>query len=500
MFNKLRKTVKETAIYSIGNIASKLAGFILIPLFSETIDISLYGLLTLFEICFDIINPISNIGVENALMRWYYDDEAKGKEKSLYFTVFTFSVFSTLAVLLLSFLLMSNFTEAIFSSEVNRTLIIVFLSSSFLRLIVASPLTLLRIKQKAVKQTGMVVLGLIMTVTLTYVFLKFYKMELYGVFLASLISNGILLILLVPDILRNITIKIETELLKKMLNYSYPLVFAGLLTTVLILSDRYIIKYYYTLGDVGVYSLAYKISNIIKICITTSFMQSYVVSFFKGMSNVKESNRFLVKSMTYFVFIAIYLSLFIVYFGKEVLVVLSKGNQDYWQAYVLLPLLLVAVILSGLRQISSMPLRREKQTKLISLLSIGAAILNVVLNFIFIPQWGAHGAILSTIIAQLLVVVIYNVYLRRSHNIIIEYKRLFSLVFITSVIFTPLLFLNDIDLILRIPIKIAILISFPFILYVIGFYTKDELYRIKGAWVKWSDLSRLKNNISNIKK
>lgn len=500
MFNKLRSTVKETAIYSIGNIASKLAGFILIPLFSETIDIALYGLLTLFEICFDIINPISNIGVENALMRWYYDDEAKGKEKSLYFTVFLFSLISTIAVLLISFIIMSNFKASVFSSDVSNSLIVVFLFSSFLRLIVASPLTLLRIKQKAIKQTGMVLLALVMTVSLTYIFLKFYKMELYGVFLASLISNGILLLLLTPDIIKNIRIKIEKSLLKKMLNYSYPLVFAGLLTTVLILSDRYILKYYYTLGDVGVYSLAYKISNIIKICITTSFMQSYVVSFFKGMTNVKESNRFLVKSLTYFVFIAIYLSLFIVYFGKEVLVVLSKGNQDYWQAYVLLPLLLIAVVLSGVRQISSMPLRREKQTRLISIYSICAAVLNVALNFVFIPYWGAYGAIVSTIIAQLMVVVAYNLYLRRSYDIIVEYKRLISLVLLSFIVFIPLSFLNEINLLLRIPLKIIILTSFPFILYALGFYNKDELHRIKGAWYKWSKLSDLKKNISNIKK
>ena len=157
MFNKLRNTVKETAIYSIGNIASKLAGFVLIPLFSENISISLYGLLTLFEICFDIINPISNLGVENALMRWYYDKESDGKRKSLYFTVFIFSVFFTAVILLLSYVIMVNYKSAIFSADVNKSLIIIFLSSVFMRLIVASPLTLLRIKQKAIKQTAMVV-------------------------------------------------------------------------------------------------------------------------------------------------------------------------------------------------------------------------------------------------------------------------------------------------------------------------------------------------------
>jgi len=499
VFNKLRNTVKETAIYSIGNIASKLAGFVLIPLFAENISIALYGLLTLFEICFDIINPISNVGVENALMRWFYDKESDGKRKSLYFTVFVFSVLSTFVVLILAYILMTNYTSAIFSSDVNKSLILIFLSSVFMRLVVASPLTLLRIKQKAIKQTGMVVLGLVITVSLTYVFLQYYHMELYGVFLAQLLSNLVLLILLVPTVFNNIQFKLEKEILKKMLHYSYPLVFSGLLTTVLVLSDRYILKYYYSLGDVGVYSLAYKISNIVKICITTSFLQSYVVSYFKGMNDVKESDRFLVKSLTYFVFIACYLSLFIVYFGKEVLVVLSSGNKDYWQAYVLLPFLLVAVILAGVRQISSMPIRREKQTRLLSIYSICAAVLNLLLNFVFIPEWGAYGAVISTIISQLLVVVIYNLYLRNRYQIVIEYRRLFILVSLTLVVFVPLLFLNELNLFIRIPVKVFILVAYPFLLYIVSFYSKDELHRICGAWKKWSKLSDLKKNITKIK-
>jgi len=498
MFNKLRNTVKETAIYSIGNIASKLAGFVLIPLFSENISISLYGLLTLFEICFDIINPISNLGVENALMRWYYDKESDGKRKSLYFTVFIFSVFFTAVILLLSYVIMVNYKSAIFSADVNKSLIIIFLSSVFMRLIVASPLTLLRIKQKAIKQTAMVVFGLVITVSLTYVFLQYYHMELYGVFLAQLLSNTVLLVLLFPTVIKNIQVKIEKELLRKMLHYSYPLVFSGLLTTVLVLCDRYILKYYYGLGDVGVYSLAYKISNIIKICITTSFLQSYVVSYFKGMNNVKESDRFLVKSLTYFVFIACYLSLFIVYFGKEVLFVLSFGNKDYWQAYVLLPFLLIAVILAGVRQISSMPIRREKHTRLLSIYSMCAAVFNVLLNFVFIPRWGAYGATISTIISQLLVVVIYNLYLRNRYNIVLEYRRLLLLVVLTFAVFLPALFLNEVNLFVRIPIKICILAAYPFLLYLMSFYSKDELHRISGAWKKWSKLSDLKKNITKI--
>lgn len=499
MFNILRKTVKETAIYSIGNIASKLVGIVLLPLYSSSLDIALFGLLTLFEICFEIITPISNLGIDNALMRWYYDDEAKDKEKSLYFTVFTFSVICSFVILLLAYFIMLRFKAEIFSEGISPSLILIFLSSVFARLVVASPLTILRVQQKASRQTAAVVLGLLLNVGFAYLFLKYYGMGLYGIFLAQVIANGLLFVLLFPTILDNIKLHIEKALIVKMLKYSYPLVFSGLLTTILVLSDRYILKYYYTLGDVGVYSLAYKISNIIKICITTSFLQSYVISYFREMTDVKSSDRFLVKSLTYFLYISVYLSLFMVYFGKEILVVLTSGNEDYWQAYVLLPFLLIAVVLGGLSQISSMPMRREKHTKLLSICGVSAAVLNIILNFVFIPHWGAYGAVVSTIFSQLLVVLVYFYFLKNSYSIVVEYRRLLSIFLLAALIFIPSLFLGDISLILRLPMKLIILFSFPFILYILGFYNKDELHRIKGAWKKWSKLSNIKKNISNIR-
>jgi O-antigen/teichoic acid export membrane protein len=147
-----------------------------------------------------------------------------------------------------------------------------------------------------------------------------------------------------------------------------------------------------------------------------------------------------------------------------------------------------------------MPLRRDKRTKLLSIYSMIAAILNIGLNFIFIPRWGAYGATISTIIAQLLVVVIYNIYLRRSFSIFVEYRRLFTLVALTILMYIPLLYLNEIDLFLRIPMKIFIISAFPFLLYLLRFYSKEELNRIKGGWKKWSKLSDIKKNISKIKR
>ena len=48
-------------------------------------------------------------------------------------------------------------------------------------------------------------------------------------------------------------------------------------------------------------------------------------------------------------------------------------------------------------------------------------------------------------------------------------------------------------------VKLVILAGYPFLLYKWHFYDKDEWNNLKGAWKKWSDLRRLKENVKNVK-
>ena len=58
---------------------------------------------------------------------------------------------------------------------------------------------------------------------------------------------------------------------------------------------------------------------------------------------------------------------------------------------------------------------------------------------------------------------------------------------------------NDLHIVLRLIIKAACVIGFPFILYLFGFYEKAELQAIRGFVVKWSDFGNLGKNLRSLK-
>ena len=50
MFDKIKKTTKHTVIYSLGNLSNKVAGIVLLPLYTAYLTIADYGIFSIFEI------------------------------------------------------------------------------------------------------------------------------------------------------------------------------------------------------------------------------------------------------------------------------------------------------------------------------------------------------------------------------------------------------------------------------------------------------------------
>ena len=74
MENRVKYLIKNTAIFTIGNIATKLISFFLIPLYTNVLTTSEYGVVDLVITISTIAVPLLTLNVMEAVMRfnWYY--------------------------------------------------------------------------------------------------------------------------------------------------------------------------------------------------------------------------------------------------------------------------------------------------------------------------------------------------------------------------------------------------------------------------------------------
>jgi O-antigen/teichoic acid export membrane protein len=494
MLDKIKKTGKNTFVYSIGNIALKASGIILIPIYSKHLSIEEFGILALFEVIYRLLLIVTGLGTKYALTRWYWLKELERKKKSVVFSAWLLNILLTTVSLFASCFILIWYAKPIFDAEVSNRLIVIFISSCFLRIFVEFPLLLQRIQHKAITQTLYQLFILVITITLTVYYISYKNYSLDGVFFALLISNLLGSIVLLPYMYRNLEFKFERAILNEMLKYGFPIFISNLVTLTFVFSDRFILNIFGTHSNVGQYSLAYKISNLIQMVFVASFMNAYTHIFFQGAEEQKY-DRFFSKSLTYFVLVILYASLGIIFFSKEMAVILSRGESDYWMSYTIVPLLVLGTVFTGIQGMLVLPLASKKKTKTISFVSISAAVLNFILNLLFIPKFNSQGAALSTAIAQILSVLwLYFEVVRRD---LVKYEtlKIFKCLII-AVLYIAIYYLtSNFDFYIRFILRTCLLIAYPFILYFLGFYEQIELLRLKQAWKKWSKLSRLKENL-----
>ncbi|MFX0142190.1 MAG: lipopolysaccharide biosynthesis protein, partial [Candidatus Hodarchaeota archaeon] len=73
MLSELKKLLRHSSVYSIGNLLSKAIGFFLIPLYTRYLTPADYGVLELLELTSSIISLFLGLRIGTAVIRFFYD-------------------------------------------------------------------------------------------------------------------------------------------------------------------------------------------------------------------------------------------------------------------------------------------------------------------------------------------------------------------------------------------------------------------------------------------
>jgi O-antigen/teichoic acid export membrane protein len=210
------------------------------------------------------------------------------------------------------------------------------------------------------------------------------------------------------------------------------------------------------------------------------------------------NKRFYSKVLLYSSFIMMFAIIGISLFSFELTKVMTK-SKEFWGAVVIIPILAMSVFFVNLKDFSVYGLHFAKKTRIIGTIVVLSTILSLVFNFIFIPIWGITGAAVATLLSQFIFWIACYYFSQKAFFIPYEIRKITIIFFCGAALSFSSLLINGMDLIPRMFIKTACLISFPFILYLFNFYEPVELQAIKGFIKKWSKIKNFKMNLLSLK-
>ena len=109
--------------------------------------------------------------------------------------------------------------------------------------------------------------------------------------------------------------------------------------------DRYFLKEYATLSDVGIYSIGYKIGMIINVIMIIPFSMIWATLKFQYAKD-SDNSEFVTRIISYYTAIGLFLLLVISLFSEELLFVFS-GREEYYFAYKIVPIIMLAFLFYG---------------------------------------------------------------------------------------------------------------------------------------------------------
>lgn len=393
---------KDAFIYGLGRGLTKFIGFFLLPFYTRTLTPSDYGILDTLGTGVFFLMAILNMGLDSASGRYFYmakSDEEKGK---VLFTVLVLRF-----VTMIPSIILSLFSEqiSIFLFKTPDYTWVVFFSCMYLpvQLLVSEQEHLYRYFREPWKfniiTTIKMLTGIAFGITLVVVLKK-------GVLGAQIANFSSSLILFFFSFLvftkKKYTYRFSWHWAKRMLKFGFPLIWAGIAAWVYISSDRLFLLHYQNTAAIGLYSVGSKLAQpiaLLNMAVQMSagplFMSWYESENAPDKPKTKKS---FTKIWYLYLTISVTLSLLISIFSKDIVKIMT--TSAYVMGALVIPFLLFSQILSQSLQLTAVGMSLKEKTGHFAWLITVTALINVGLNFYFVPKYSFVGAAFTTLIAN----------------------------------------------------------------------------------------------------
>jgi O-antigen/teichoic acid export membrane protein len=231
---------------------------------------------------------------------------------------------------------------------------------------------------------------------LTVLFLIVFRMKAESILLALALTNGIFFVYTWFDFPRRIHMRFRPEHLRKSFAYSLPLIPHSLAGWAMGLVDRLFLNHFRTAAEVGVYSIAWQIGNLINI-LTAAVNQAFVPWFFEKCEQGEQGRRRVARISEVVVLGYAICALVVSYFTPEVLGVMV--SPDFREGWKITPFLAFSFVFGGIYYFFVNPLF-IRRTSLVPLVTLTSAAVGLILNWYLVPRWGMVGASVASLLSM----------------------------------------------------------------------------------------------------
>ena len=484
---KLTTIFKDTAIYGLSSIIGRFLNYLLVPLYTAQLSAASggYGIITNIYAYVALAMVLLTFGMETTYFR--FTNKTHTDSQTVYgttlITVGSVSlVFAVLVLLLLS--PVSQLMGYGDHPEYVGVMAVTVAIDAFLCI----PFAHLRQQKKALKFAALKLLNIAVSILLNLIYFYFMDGKDVGyAFYINLVCTVMLAVCLITEY-TGFRWKLDTQLLRTMLSYSWPILVLGIAGILNQTADKMLFPYIYEGSDMreqlGIYGACSKIAMIMAM-ITQAFRFAYEPIVFAGVKD-KDQHEMYEKAMKYFIIFTLLAFLVVVAYLEVLKFIIGA---DYWVGLEVVPIVMAAEIMMGIYFNLSFWYKIIDKTIWGAIFSgIGCAVLLAV-NIIFVPKYGymacAWGGFAGYGVAMLVSYFVGQKYYPLNYPL----KEITLYVVLAFVLFGLMRFTNDWPMIASLAFNTLLVVAFMAVIIwrdlplaslpVVGRYFRKPNYKIK---------------------
>jgi O-antigen/teichoic acid export membrane protein len=468
LVRELKRLGTQSAIYGLGGIVSRLIAVFLLPVYTVYLGRVGFGKIETIVALTSVLVIVLRLGITSAFFRFYFDSEDEAHRTLVVRTSFWFTMAMATLGLAIGFAFASPLSRWLNLDDpwiVRAGFVGLWAQMNY-----AQMTALFRVEERPVSFAIASVANVLITIGSTIALVIGAHKGAIGAVVGNFLGTLTVYAVLLGYRRFQLGWQFDRRLLREMNKFGLPLVPAALALWVINLVDRLFINGFKGQGEVGVYSLAVRISSVI-IFLMTAFQLAWP-AFAYSIRDDNTARRTYSYVLTYLLFVTCWMSLAIGSLAPWIVHVFDPKHH-FGRSAEAVPILCFATAAYSGYSVLAIGIGRMRQTQFNWVVSGAAAVVNIVLNVALIPPYGMMGAAISTVVAYVVLFVGMWLRSRRIYPVPYQWRRIVTL---AAVAVGLTILGREVD---SLPVSIGLTVAFPLVLLPLGFYQPAELMRLR---------------------
>jgi O-antigen/teichoic acid export membrane protein len=455
-------------------------GFFLIPVYTRVLTPHDYGIIDIVSTAISVFSILFQVGLRSAIQRFYFEYCDDPQALSSYFSsILTFLFVFPLAIILVVGVAGRPIVAPLIEGVPFNPYILLALGIGFFKVFFAIVQTLFQVEEKVTQYALLNIGSFVVSLGLIIYFVVSLRQGALGNVKAKFISAFIFFLVSIYLLTDHYSFhSIDIHKLWMSLRFGLPLVPHMLSGWILTGVDRFFLNHYANLSTVGLYSLGYKLANVMNI-ILLSINQAWTPFFMStAEERGEEAKDTFARLTTYYLAVIFFLALCLSVPAREIIALMTTSS--YHQAYKVVPIITFGWVLNGMYFMVVNQIFYTKKTKFLPLATLSSGLLQVLLNYVWVPQYGMMGSAWAMFVAQFFSFLLTWFISYRVYPMHFEYRKIVRIILVTGGILVMSNSITISSIGYSLLLRSTILLSYPVLLFLTGFLEPEEVSRVRS--------------------